>query len=54
MLHPRSGILAKTISMSFLISSRQDWVNRLSKSWMLDYSLYKIIYIDVPLGSYVY
>ena len=33
--------------------NRQDWVNRLSKGWMLDYSLYKIIDIDVPLSSHV-
>ena len=33
----------------FLISIHQDWVDCLSKKWMLDYSLYKISDIDVLL-----
>ena len=41
------------ISWLFLISSCLDWVNCLSKNWMLDYSLHKIINIKVPLGSHV-
>ena len=35
------------ISSLLLISSGHDWVNHLSKSWMLDYSLYKIIDIFI-------
>ena len=42
------------ISWLFLISSRQDWLYRLLKSWILDFSLHKIIAIDVPLVIQVY
>ena len=38
--------MTEAISMNVL-----DWVNCLSKSWNLDYRLYKIIDIDVPSAA---